>query len=747
VTESLRGELQKVGMSNFRSVGENLPEIDLGRKVTVFIGLNNSGKSNLLKAIESLLQSEAQIVVKDTDINKDALASVRASRNNTAPTAAPERKLLSTIYCTYSVDGRAAALFHPVLYEWLSKRFRFLPDFARHRTIHGRALTDLINERVKQFLDMLFSRPNTLQRRLYWDFSRGGILTSEIQYKPDSSQEQLLKDLLGTILNEAYSELRYKNELEAVFGWITQHVQPRIAVMPGSLVPEEPSQFIGLTELRTKPLLPENLRNHLHLLMSDRPEAFEAFRRIVSNAFPNITTIIPKHDPDFNTVRVDIGSDEGLMELGTQGDGIKRLVYFFLLLTGSGAEVILIDEPERHLHPSLETELVEYFLKFGSGQLILATHSEAIVNSIPPTLIDSGDAAVYWVRLDEKNRTWIEKTSTSGIVRLLTELGVPDSSYVKHMAASARILIFVEGQTDEKHIKTLLERFGQLQEFNRFRPFFVYYGGSRNAWKIQSDVVDRIAKGDGTIQTPPVPYLILLDRDEAESQKNTQPDCLVLTVREIENLALSSASVRGIAKSFLSEIGLSGFDTGMESFESSLRKSTQAYLPKWAYLKLRSQLDSVSRSALHHESLGDIARLDQPSVEAHITDLRDRVQSTLANGRNTFTIDRFRMILTDLEHRCLPDENALDYDYLCREIPGKDFIAFVMRKALLDTAMSLISDCRLSGQIDLLKLQSLAESLSGFDCYVKFLEVMPDDLGRFLKTLRTIHDGNTRATG
>lgn len=47
-------KLTHIGISNFRSIGEELLTIDLTKKINVFVGANNCGKSNVLRALEFL---------------------------------------------------------------------------------------------------------------------------------------------------------------------------------------------------------------------------------------------------------------------------------------------------------------------------------------------------------------------------------------------------------------------------------------------------------------------------------------------------------------------------------------------------------------------------------------------------------------------------------------------------------------------------------------------------------------------
>jgi len=51
--------LHEIGIGNFRSIGNNPVWINLEKKINVFIGANNSGKSNVLRAFEWLAQNKS----------------------------------------------------------------------------------------------------------------------------------------------------------------------------------------------------------------------------------------------------------------------------------------------------------------------------------------------------------------------------------------------------------------------------------------------------------------------------------------------------------------------------------------------------------------------------------------------------------------------------------------------------------------------------------------------------------------
>ena len=49
--------IDQLKLRNFRSFGPHPIEIDFGRKMTVLIGPNNAGKSNILRALQIALQT------------------------------------------------------------------------------------------------------------------------------------------------------------------------------------------------------------------------------------------------------------------------------------------------------------------------------------------------------------------------------------------------------------------------------------------------------------------------------------------------------------------------------------------------------------------------------------------------------------------------------------------------------------------------------------------------------------------
>ena len=73
-----------------------------------------------------------------------------------------------------------------------------------------------------------------------------------------------------------------------------------------------------------------------------------------------------------------------LKDLGSGYEMIFSLLYSFYLAQQSGKQlIILIDEPELHLHPKLQEEFVKILLEFSKiAQIILTTHSPLFVKQI-----------------------------------------------------------------------------------------------------------------------------------------------------------------------------------------------------------------------------------------------------------------------------------------------------------------------------------------------------------------------------
>ena len=73
-----------------------------------------------------------------------------------------------------------------------------------------------------------------------------------------------------------------------------------------------------------------------------------------------------------------------LNNLGSGYEMIFALLYSFYLAQQSGKQlIVLIDEPELHLHPRLQGKFVEFLLEFSKkAQIILASHSPLLVKQL-----------------------------------------------------------------------------------------------------------------------------------------------------------------------------------------------------------------------------------------------------------------------------------------------------------------------------------------------------------------------------
>lgn len=116
---------------------------------------------------------------------------------------------------------------------------------------------------------------------------------------------------------------------------------------------------------------------------------WERFRTTVNGLIaPKELLGLTRSHPDelrIQTLRGDIHSVRDL----SSGERQALIIISRILRAGTSAPLVMIDEPDAYLHPNLSRRL-SLALEEGvgaSGQLIVATHSPAILDSIPPAAI------------------------------------------------------------------------------------------------------------------------------------------------------------------------------------------------------------------------------------------------------------------------------------------------------------------------------------------------------------------------
>ena len=198
------------------------------------------------------------------------------------------------------------------------------------------------------------------------------------------------------------------------------------------------------------------LKNLLYLLSKDINKMSVLIRFLQAQFGSNFNGFIIDSDPlkeEAISVKYKLGRAN--YELSTIGSGFLQLTGILALaLFFDGSDILLLDEPDAHLHSSLQSTLLELLRNLGKGeftlpkQVVVATHSLDLINSTDPRNI-------YYV---QNGKCLSNTTDQQKIEELLNDLGAGNFEFIK--ARNYSRLLFTEDKEDFDRILLSAKQLG-----------------------------------------------------------------------------------------------------------------------------------------------------------------------------------------------------------------------------------------------------------------------------------------------
>ena len=243
--------------------------------------------------------------------------------------------------------------------------------------------------------------------------------------------------------------------------------------------------------------------------------AHEVLRNLLNDLhregrLPEVAGVLGRYfDGAIDRVSFDLVSDEFIHvtyredsdhDLFSAGAGFLQVLQLITFLVHSRPGILLVDEPDAHLHSSLQRLVVDVLRNASRElglQVLLATHSKEIVNYVDPSEL---------LVVDRKQEVLRGLGEHESAISVLESLGSIDSIDAYHVITNRKVVL-VEGTSDTRVLRSLAAKVDNHVFEGADRLVVIETGGeSTPAARTDLAILERIMGND-------VRTLQILDRD------------------------------------------------------------------------------------------------------------------------------------------------------------------------------------------------------------------------------------------
>jgi AAA domain, putative AbiEii toxin, Type IV TA system len=237
------------------------------------------------------------------------------------------------------------------------------------------------------------------------------------------------------------------------------------------------------------------------------------------------------------------------------GSGLLQTLIVLSFLYGYAPDVLLLDEPDAHLHVNLQRTLLDFLKRQTGVQMLIATHAEEFIRRVKPQQITFlTPDGIRRVPDTEQARITLAEISNLDITNLIAR----------------KLIIYVEGETDEECLRGWAEalaedsNFASLKESMKAVAFVYLAGGSADSMLEQADKHFRGCK----LLSASAQRLMILDRNDGKWQNRIAQDTSLMVWRKkhIESYLLVPSAWKRAASGAAEQI----FELATASLENTV---------------------------------------------------------------------------------------------------------------------------------------------------------------------------------
>ena len=448
-------KLKRLYIKKYKNLSDTY-NFEKSNAYVALIGLNGSGKSNLLESIsivlDSIVNNNGSRIPFDYEIEYELNGHIYTRKKGIAKKdgkkcKAEELEYPSSVIACYSGEDlrlwhTAFENYHMGYFNEAVKQEYFSPKFLYvNKYCWKIALISLVcsnNAEVKSFLNKTLNINSPID--------------VEIDFTIDNTKREAF---------QAHAALR----------WFNRIIQEGITSINLNTIATT-DIYLAAKQVQDNEK-PKYIFNFLYLLSQPKKNDRNKIDKLI----------------DEIKVSVNVGGNK--IDFDNLSEGEKKLILIECITKVLGDEnsLVLLDEPDAHTHIAMKKDLLKLISEFG-GQTIMTTHSPLFLNK-------------RWDGFDENNVFYMHngKIESSEPLKHLSDLTDNEINYFEgSFILSSKNILVVEGKYDDKYMKKAISIFAQKDEkYNKLNDIAIFSTNSASAAEviynqILSPCIDKIDK-------------------------------------------------------------------------------------------------------------------------------------------------------------------------------------------------------------------------------------------------------------